>query len=211
MSNEYVLFGGGAFAIEVASYLSDVNSYRLLSEAPDILRVTDVVSSEPARVDDIGNIIGRQAAFHSDISFVKNIDSKAVVICIGDSFVRHRIYQELVVRGVKFGRVVHPSAYVAATARLGDGCIVCPFVFVGPYATVENNVALNVGAIVGHDVIINDSAVLSPGSCMNGHSKCGTAAFLGAGGTLLPEAVLGDFSKLSAGSVLNKTVGAGVA
>ena len=49
---------------------------------------------------------------------------------------------------------------------------------------------------------------LVPRSGMNSHSTCGVGAFLGAGAMWLPKASLGDFTKLSSGSVLNETAAA---
>jgi sugar O-acyltransferase (sialic acid O-acetyltransferase NeuD family) len=212
MSVDLILIGSGAFAIEVATYISDINSVILTADSPtesmEII-VTDVVSSDHARRDDVDHILETNPRYHDEISSVEILRHKYIINCIGDPAARSRIYRELAPRGVKYWTLVHPTAYVAPTAKVGAGCIICPLVFVGPYAQIGDNVAINVGSTVGHDVIVGRSAVLSPGSRLNGHATCGIAAFLGAGATLLPKTGLGDFSKLSAGSVLTKRVGDG--
>jgi serine acetyltransferase len=44
---------------------------------------------------------------------------------------------------------------------------------------------------------------------VNGHTNCGVASFLGAGAIVLPHVSLGNYSKLSAGSVLKDDAGEG--
>lgn len=209
----YVLYGGGDFAVEVATYLLDLSATAELArrpgEAPIFPLVSDIVSSGVVRREGLETILRASPEIHSNIATVRDVNQKQVIICVGDAHVRHRILAELRLEDVRLGTVVHPSAYVSGTAKIGDGTIICPSVFVGPFASVGSNCALNVGAIVGHDVILGDSTVLSPGADVNGHAEAGEAAFIGAGAILNPKARLGAFGKLSAGSVLNARVGDG--
>lgn len=212
-SDGYVLYGGGDFAVEVATYLLDVSAVqelaRIPGDSPAMPPVSDIVSSGVVRRKVFENFFCTAPEIHSDIGTVKDITHKRVIICIGDALVRRRVFSELNDRGVRFGTVIHPLAYVAGTAKIGVGSIICPFAFVGAFASVGSNCALNVGAIVGHDVTLGDSTVLSPGADINGWAETGEAAFIGAGAILHPKARLGAFGKLSSGSVLNMRVGDG--
>ncbi len=212
-SSSYVLFGGGDFAVEVATYLFDVSVNRALDDrlghAANVPLVSDIVSSGVVHQEKIEVILKASPEFHLDIKSVSNIDKKQVIICIGDASVRYKILTELRNQEVKLGTFVHPSAYVAPTAKIGDGTIVCPFAFIGPFASVGSNCAINIGAVVGHDSVLGDSSVLSPGANVNGHAEVGKASFIGAGAIVSPKARLGAFGKLSAGSVLNLCVGDG--
>lgn len=208
MTVECVLIGGGAFAIEVATYVEDVNRLAGDTGSPQIV-ISDVVSSAAPRRTVLDAILGTPPSYHTDLASVPALARKRAVIGIGDARVRWRIDKELAGLGLSFQTIVHPTAYIAETATLNAGCIVCPHVFVGPCAQIDRNVALNVGVMVGHDVVIERAAVLSPGSRMNGHSSCGVAAFLGSGAIMSPKARLGSFAMLSAGSVLSRAAGDG--
>jgi len=201
MFDKFVILGGGDFAAEVAAYINDI--YRALPERGTM--VTDVVSSGAVRLDALTSILGTVPQIHARLDTVADLASKRCVIAVGDPRLRFRLMQEVFDAGGILGSVIHPSAYVAATATIGSGTIVCPMVFVGPFARVGANCALNVHAVVGHDVVVGDCAVLSPGADINGHGTAGDGSFLGAGAIISPKVSLGAFSKLSAGSVLNRS------
>lgn len=210
----FILFGGGDFAVEVATYIADLAHFDELSVRPGEQSrycVCDVISQAPARRDEFKEIQGREPQFHSNIDTVHNITKKKIVVCIGDPVARHRVFTELKtsLAGVRFGTIIHPKAYVAGTAKIEAGTVISPFGFVGPFASVGANCVINVAAIVGHDVVLGTSTILSPGADINGHASTGDAAFLGAGAIINPKAGLGSFSKLSAGSVLNTQTGDG--
>ena len=200
---EYVLYGGGDFAVEVATYLRDIHG------SQQSWSISHIVALAPPRLDDFEAILGSRPQFVTDASAIDRITAKAFVICVGDAALRVRAIKEVLALGAKLASVVHPLAYVASSASIGDGAIICPFAFVGPFASVGRCCAVNVGAMVGHDVQLGDGTVLSPGAKINGRGNTGEAAFLGAGAVITPKVRLGSYAKLAAGSVLNKSAGDG--
>ncbi|MCJ2092005.1 hypothetical protein MKK67_05735 [Methylobacterium sp. J-072] len=173
------------------------------------LQVTDVVSPGPMRAPDLTAVCGGSFTVHADIASVSDKEAKQFIICTGDPTIRHKVYAEIVRLGLTLARIVHPMAYIARSAMIGDGAIIYPGVFVGPYAQVGANVLLNAQGVIGHDARLDASVVLSPGARLCGHAVCGTAAFLGTGASILPKVSLGAYSKLSAGSVLSRSAGEG--
>ena len=49
------------------------------------------------------------------------------VMTIGDCVTRAELIRKLEARGARFITIIHPTAYVAANATVGDACIVGPF------------------------------------------------------------------------------------
>lgn len=205
MSYRYAIIGGGDFAVEVAGYLRDIWA----SEKLGANSVTDIVSTGPVRVASFISILGRPPSVVDCISAVPEFEEKLLVVAIGDPGVRYRIMQEIDARRGRLGSVIHPTAYVASTASLEGGAIVCPMSFVGPFARIGRNCAINVHAIVGHDVTLGDCTVMSPGSKVGGRGVVCEGGFLGSGAIVTPGSSLGAFSKLSAGSVLTGSAGEG--
>lgn len=200
MSAHYVIVGGRDFAIEVATYLTDI--WRSIKR--DAPLVTDIVARGTVRLEELSTILGSTPSVHEDIVSVANLSHKLCIIAVGDPRLRYQLMREIKASGGRLGTVIHPTAYVASTATVGEGTIICPMAFVGPFASVGRNCAINVHAVVGHDVVLGDCAVMSPGSDVNGHGGVGEGGFLGAGAIVSPKASLGAFGKLSAGSVLNR-------
>jgi acetyltransferase-like isoleucine patch superfamily enzyme len=207
----YILFGGGAFAIEVATYLVDCrrSSAQADQRVEDLPIVSDVVARGSSRLDDIARVTGARPQVHQSVSTVENLEEKLAIVCIGDPAARWKVFREATAAGVRMGQVIHPTAVVCATASIGQGAIICPFAFVGPFASVGDNAAVNVHATIGHDAVLEHSSVISPGAEVNGFGRTGVASFVGAGAVLHPGSTLGAHSKLSAGSVLTRSVGDG--
>ena len=205
MTRPLVLCGGGSLAVEVAALLRDLGS----NGPGSGFTVTDVVAPGPVRDADLAILCGSPFATHTHIASVPDREQKDFIICTGDPTIRHRIYRELVGLGLTLARIVHPMAYIAPSAVIGDGAIIYPSVFVGPFVQIGANVVLHAQVAVHHDARLDASVVLSPGVLLCGHTKCGTAAFLGTGASILPNVALGAYSKLSAGSVLRRSVGDG--
>ena len=169
---EFILIGSGGFSLEVAEYIRDLNAHS--DGAGNTAYVTDIVSSSYARFDDVCYILGYQPKLHETPISVKNKFEKKVLICLGSPEVRHKNFLELKGLGFTFGTFVHESAWVAKSARVDEGAIICPFAFIGAIAWVGANSVINTRATVGHDVRVGVSAVLSPHCDMNGASKCGS-------------------------------------
>ena len=203
----FVLAGGGAFAIEVATYLLDIRRAAEANVVDPI--VSDVVDSGTPRKADLERVVGAAIDVHHGFDTVENMEDKLAIICVGNAKVRRKLFDDIAATPLRLGQVIHPSAYIASTAELGDGVIICPLAFVGPFARIEDNVAVNVQAAIGHDSVLQHSCVISPNAAVNGFARCGVASFVGAGAVLYPGVSLGDYSKLSAGSVLSRSVGDG--
>ena len=169
----FVLVGGGAFAIEIATYLADMCK----AAGGNSSIVSDVVDSGKPRTADIEKIVGARVSVHRSIDAIDNLADKEVLVCVGNPQIRRKLFDTAAAAGARFGRVVHQSAYVAATAEIGEGVIVAPLSFIGPFAKLEDNVAVNVQAAIGHDAVIEHSSVISPGVQVNGFARCG-ARFL---------------------------------
>ena len=58
---------------------------------------------------------------------------------------------------------VHPSAVIAADAKVGDDCAIGPNVSVAGGATIGRNVVLHANVVVGGNVVIGDDCELFPG------------------------------------------------
>lgn len=114
------------------------------------------------------------------------------LITIGNVLHRKRCYDLLKQKGASFYTYIHPTAIVANSAELAEGCIVAPYAVINARATVAANVAVNVHCSIGHESVIGFSCVLSPYAAVNGNAKVGELCFLGTRSTIYPGKSLGD-------------------
>ena len=134
----------------------------------------------------------------------------AVVLGVGDNAARERIARECTAHGIALVTVVHPSAVIAASAVLEEGCAVLAGAVVNPDARIGCGAIVNTRAVVEHDVCVGDFAHLSPGVATGGGARVGARAHLGLGAVLLPRVSVGQDAVVGAGAVVTRDVPDGV-
>lgn len=105
--------------------------------------------------------------------------------------------------------LVHPTAFVAPSAKLEPGCQLLARAYVGPGATVGHGALVNTGAIVEHDVKVGEAAVIDPGAVIAGRANVGSEAEVGAGAVVLPDMQIGAGALVGAGAVVTRDVADG--
>ncbi len=71
-------------------------------------------------------------------------------------------------------------------------------------AKLEHHVVIGSGAIVEHDVLVQEGAFIGPGSILLGSASIGRCALVGAGAVVLPGVRVGDGAVIGAGSVVTR-------
>lgn len=195
MAWSVVIVGAGGFGREVFQYVLD--TFPSGTHAPSGF-VDD--RPDPTRLKELG-----WPYLGTVTSFVPRDDDR-LVVAIGEPRVRLRVARSLAARGARFLTLVHPRAYVAASARIGEGSVIAPFACVGAGAVLGEHVQVHFCASAAHDTIIGDGAALSPYAAVNGGAVLGEGVFLGTRATINPLKQVGAFAKIAAGSVVYRDV-----
>ena len=126
------------------------------------------------------------------------------IIALGAPALRRKVAEAVDAICGTLVSMIHPTAYVAPTARIGSGVILCPFTLVAANSTVGSNVAVNVYSSIGHDACIGKHCVISPYSAVTGAVDLGDECFLGTHCTIVPGITVGRCSKVAAGSTVTR-------
>ena len=126
---------------------------------------------------------------------------RVVHVAIGNNQVRPDEAARLASIG-PLATIVHPSASVAASARVQPGCLITAQCVVAPMAELGMGAIVNHGAVVDHDCRIAAWAHVAPGVKLGGAVQVGEAALVGAGSTVLRNLRVGAGATLGAGAVL---------
>lgn len=157
--------------------------------------------------DDEPRKIDADQVYGSELNYFNNIgsvpDNAHFIVAVGDPVARHRLFEQCISAKLEPVTLIHGSAVVDHTAKIGRGSILCPNTFVGPFATVGQNTVINNYSSVGHDAKIGNSCVLHPYATLSGFASVGAYSLLATRATVLVSTKMGAFSKLSAGSILN--------
>lgn len=191
-----ILVGGGDFSREIICQVEDLfdigKSIKIdgfLDDNPDALSGYDYSLS----------YLGSIQAFSPR-------DDDLLVMGVGDPQTKKRLFLELKAKGAKFSRLIHPTAVVARTAKIGEGVIVFPHVFISADAVVGDICAINGFSSVGHDVSLGSFSTLSAHVDLTGHVKVGECAFFGSGARVLPKVRVGSGARIGAGATIMRSV-----
>ena len=128
------------------------------------------------------------------------------VIAIGDIDIKKRAVNRLKKRGAKFISLIHPTALVIPTAKIGEGVVICPYCLISDNVQLDDFVMMNTYASCGHDVQVGKYCILSPYVALNGFVKLENEVFIGTHATVIAYRKLGYRSKVNANSVVMRDV-----
>lgn len=134
---------------------------------------------------------------------------------VGHTGPRETLYRRVVEYGLEPVSVVHPSAIISGSARLGRGVNILAGVIVGADAEIGDNVIVNSGAIVEHDCTIENHSHLASGCMLGGGVRVLQGAHIGLGASVRQGICVGRRAVVAAGAVVvrdvpDQTVVAGV-
>lgn len=130
------------------------------------------------------------------------------MVCLGDNRVRLQMQQSR--PDVRWATIVHATATVYRTARIGAGSVVMAGAVINPDAVIGAGCIVNTGALVEHDCVLGDGVHLATGVCLGGRVQIGEGALLGTGAIARPDARIGAWSVVGAGAVVIGDVADGV-
>jgi sugar O-acyltransferase (sialic acid O-acetyltransferase NeuD family) len=129
------------------------------------------------------------------------------IAAIGDNPVRRRLTARLLELGLQSINVIHPTAQLDASVKIGKGNVISQNVVIIADTVIGNCVNIHAGVTIDHDNIIEDGANLGPGVHTAGRVKIRRDAFMGTGSIAIPDAVIGEGSVVGAGAVVLDNVG----
>lgn len=195
LNDELIIVGAGGFSRELLAYVADEGRFQvkgLIDDAPPTnLRI-------PEGIRYLGTISDYQPG-----------TGEAFLMAIGEPTLRAKIAKGLIDKGARFQTIIHPRAYVAASAEIGAGSVVAPFASVGASARLGELVQVHFYASVAHDAVIGAYSALSPYSAVNGGGQLGEGVFMGTRATVNPLKKVGNHSKVAAGAVVYQDVPSG--
>src|SRR6185369_15673597 len=114
-----LIVGGGGFGVELFGYISADIAAGLLPEFTIAGVLEDIADSELVLKVPEARFLGAVDAYEVN-------GDEVVAISIGKPSRRLKVARELAEKNLPLFTYVHPSAFVAPTAILGKGAIVCP-------------------------------------------------------------------------------------
>ncbi len=135
-------------------------------------------------------------------SIKENSTSYEAFVCIGDSFIRERIFKHLSSCSVNIINAIHPQAIVGNHVEFGNGVMVAANATINPCCNIGDGVICNTSCSIDHECIIGDFSHIAPGTILCGNVTIGKNCFIGANATIIPGKKINDRITVGAGSVV---------
>lgn len=196
MTSRLILVGCGAFARELINWVDD------LVEKGNSIPITGFLDDNPDALKGFPYLV----PYLSSIETYKPQQGDSLLMAVGDPHSKKKLFLELKAKGGTFTKLIHPSATVARTAKIGEGVVVCPHALISADAIIGDLCAINGSASVGHDVNLGDFATLSSHVDLTGWVHVEECVFFGSGARVLPKVKIGKGARIGAGSVVMRSI-----
>jgi len=88
--------------------------------------------------------------------------------------------------------VIHPSAYIATSAIIGEGNYIAANSVISSNAKIGNHNIINYSVTIGHDASIDSNCTLNPGSRVSGNVTLGNRILIGANSFIFQGKAIGN-------------------
>lgn len=127
---------------------------------------------------------------------------RGAIIAVGDNEIRAAHYRKLAEMGMELVNAIHPTAYIAPSAKVGDGVTIAIGAIISTGARIGNNVIINTGATVDHENEIGDHVHIGPRCSVAGRVTIRKGSFIGIGSVIKDCITIGENVTIGAGSVV---------
>lgn len=198
---DIIIIGSGAVAAEVCTYIADINKLQ-----PGTFRLKGILDDSPE------NFKINTARYGFELPYLGTTSSYAFPG--GEEFIlgfagiasRKIVLQRLEGKNLPFASLIHPSAQVAASARLGSGNIIYPNCVIGPAAVIGNNNLITSFSFISHDCTVGDNNFFATAG-LSGNVSVGNNNMFGIRSVVIPSVSIGSDNTIQAGMTIDKNVG----
>lgn len=134
----------------------------------------------------------------------EEMKASETVIAIGSNTIRHKVVINY--KGKIADAVIHKSAVISPTSKIGVGTVVMPNVCINASTNIGEHCIINTAATVDHDCEIQDFVHISPNVAIAGNVQIGVGTHIGIGAVVIPGIKIGKWVTVGAGAVIIKDI-----
>ena len=187
-------------------------------EAWEILQVINLLNVKKPQWDVIGflddnkNLIGKtflDVQVIGTIDDAKKYDDAYFISSIGHPdrpILRKEVRDKVPFKDEKFATIIHPTAFVCNTAKIGYGCFIQANCTITTKATIGNNVLISNGANIGHESEIGQDSVVGLGVNITSDVVIGKSVYVGPGAIFTNEIKIGNNVLIGIAAVVTESV-----
>jgi sugar O-acyltransferase (sialic acid O-acetyltransferase NeuD family) len=195
---DIVIVGSGGLAKEIKCLIDDING-----QTPEWNLLGFIDDNWGKQKGD--EIIVKKAVIGT-IDDLNAINKEIyAIIAIGTPERIKNAKKKIIAQNIKFPNLIHPTAIVQDSAKIGFGNILTAFVFISCDVEIGNFNLFN-GIGVGHDVKIGSFNVFNPRVVISGKVKIGDENFFALNTCILEKKTIGDNNRIGACSFIMRNI-----
>jgi sugar O-acyltransferase (sialic acid O-acetyltransferase NeuD family) len=138
-----------------------------------------------------------------------DLDYVGLALGIGLNFLRENVYERIAAEfpHAVFPAIVHPTAFVSPSAKIGAGSVLLPHSSVGSGSYVGVGALLNTGSSLDHNSTLSAFASLGPGARTGGDVAVGERSMIGLNSGVLQGRHVGTDTVVGAHSLVFNDLG----
>lgn len=193
--SQLVIIGASGFAREMfdlanTCYGNDPN-----------FSIKGFLSDGPSNIEEMGYppVLSRVADY--------DVQDDDIFFCaIGKNSDRKKTVEIILAKGGKFINLIHPTAIISPSVKLGIGVGVKAFCVLAADVTIEDFTFLQSSVIMGHDVHIGRYCQINSFAFFAGYARVHDSSTINAGAKLIQNTIVEEEAVVGAGSVVLKKV-----
>lgn len=168
--------------------------------ATNCLQIIGYLDHKYERIQVVNNLIFGPISAATQLK--EEFNNVKFVMAIGDNKARKLVVEKLSISIKNFLTIVHPSASISPSAKIGYGTVVMPQAVINADVIVGNHCIINSGSVVEHDSLLDDFVHICPNSTIAGTVKMNEGSFVGSGATVIPNKHIGEWTMIGAGATV---------
>ena len=198
IARKFVLWGGTGHSVVLQELMSDAGD--------EIIAIFDNNTDLESPFENVPIYYGKEA-FELWWDENKDDDTYFVIAIAGwNNAPRLEYHEYLKAFGLKPATLVHPSAFVAKNATLGEACNIMTHATICARTTLEKSVIVNSGSIVDHESTLRQGVHVSAGCNIGALVDIGENTFVGIGATIMSYLKVGQNVFVGAGAVVLRDI-----
>ena len=178
---------------------------RETKEIAEIMNIWDeIVFIDDAFSNDIFKNV-RRMNYREFLSEYSPNDTE-ISISLGEPAIKKKLYYIIKEDGYRLANIIHPTAVISPSSRMGSGVILKPNSLVSADSIIGENVSVEENGIIGHDSVVGDHCQISANVVVAGGCTIGEATYIGLGVPIKQGTIIGSNSVIGMGSVVIRDI-----
>lgn len=196
-----IIIGAGGNSMDVLDTIDDINRASAKTRY-DCIGFLDDDPQKAGMFYRGKTILGKVATAgqYPDASFVFTIGSPF------NFWIRNQLIDRMNIARERFETVVHPTAYISPSAKLGCGTVILPNTTVASGVTLGDHLMILPHAVISHDVSIDDYTVIASSATISGNVTIGAGCYLGANCSMIGGITVGRQCLIGIGAVVIRSL-----